>query len=108
MAMYQDEDRAAADGLRIVHEPERNRYALYRDVEGADPRLVGEAHYTLLGDDAVNFDHTLVIPELRGTGISEVLARRALTGDAVGGRRILASCWFISGYLAKHPELQRS
>ncbi|MBK0420978.1 N-acetyltransferase [Leucobacter sp. CSA2] len=104
MARYADEQQAAADGFRIVHEPEKSRYAVITG-EGDDARLVGEAHYSLIGDDAIDFDHTVVVPELRGSGLSGLLARHALTGDAAKGRRILASCWFIEGYLARHPEL---
>lgn len=117
MARYLDETAALADGISIAHQPDQTRYAVLRSgdpaagetgegTQGAE--LVGEAHYTLLGDDAINFDHTVVIPELRGTGISGLLAHRALTGSAAEGRRIQASCWFIAGYLAKHPELRRS
>ncbi len=104
MARYLDEDQAAADGFRIVHEPERSRYAIYRSGE-PENRPVGEAHYTLLGDDGIDFDHTFVRPELRKTGLSGLLAHRALTGEAPRGRRVHASCWFIEGYIARHPEL---
>lgn len=112
MASYQDEAAAAADGFTVVHQADRHRYALLQQPGGSDPdasesRVIGEAHYTLIGDDAIDFDHTVVDPSLRGTGLSGVLARRALTGTAAHGRRILASCWFIEGYLAKHPELRR-
>lgn len=125
MARYTDESQAAADGFRVVHEPERHRYALYLDPPvtqaEASPgtsedenitrpaRLVGEAHYSVFGDEVVDFDHTVVIPQLRGTGIADVLARHALSDDApdapIGHRRVAASCWFIAGYLRKHPEL---
>lgn len=105
MAFYRDEDQAAADGIRIEHQPEHQRYAVLREAEGAEPAVVGEAHYRLLGDDVIDFDHTLVVPPLRGTGLSELLARRAVTGDAAAGRRVMASCWFIRRYLAAHPEV---
>ncbi|GAB2551568.1 GNAT family N-acetyltransferase [Leucobacter ruminantium] len=104
MARYRDEDQAAADGIRIVHEPERSRYAALRG-SGDDALLIGEAHYTLLGDDAIDFDHTVVTPPMRGTGVAGLLAQRALTGEAARGRRVRASCWFIAGYLGRHPEL---
>lgn len=104
MSRYENEEQAAADGFGIVHEPERHRYAVYQRGSGED-RLIGEAHYSLLGDDVIDFDHTVVVPALRGTGLSRLLARRALTGDAIGERSVRASCWFIDGYLARHPEL---
>lgn len=104
MSTYTDESQAAADGFRIVHEPEAQRYAVLQ-TEASGDRLVGEAHYTLIGGTTINFDHTVVLPELRGTGLSGLLAHHALTGEAVGERRIVASCSYISGYLERHPEL---
>lgn len=105
MATYESEEQLAADGIRIVPEPERHRYAVYRAQDGGE-RQIGEAGYTLLGSDAVDFNHTLVIPEFRGTGVAELLAQRALTGDIASGRTIHASCSYIRLYLRRHPELQ--
>ena len=104
MARYLDEEQAKADGFTIVHEAEASRFALVR----GNGEVVGEAHYTLLGDDGIDFDHTVVDPSLRGTGLSGLLAERALTDGIVRGRRIHASCWFIEGYLQKHPHLART
>ena len=104
MARYLNEAQAAADGFTITHEPERSRYAI--TASGPDGgRVVGEAQYTLRGDDVIDFDHTVVVPELRGTGLAGLLANRAVTGEAVGQRRVEASCSFIDGYLQRHPEL---
>lgn len=125
MARYLTESQAAADGFHIVHEPEEHRFAVYArsaDHGAADGpgRLVGEAHYSLRGDASaapgaapasdssagtIDFDHTVVHPDFRGTGLSGLLAHRAVSDDIVHGRRVLASCWFIEGYLARHPEL---
>ena len=104
MARYLNEAGAAADGFTISHEPDRSRYVI--TASGADGgRVVGEAHYSLRGENVIDFDHTFVEPELRGRGLSGLLAQRAVTGEAVGDRRIVASCWFIDGYLQRHPEL---
>ena len=100
MARYLSESDARADAYEIVHQPDQHRFAL---VNG--DRELGVAHYTLLDDTGIDFDHTVVDPSLRGTGLSGVLAQRALTDEIVRGRKVLASCWFIEGYLAKHPEL---
>lgn len=101
MAKYTNETEAATDGFRVVHEPERHRFALY----GPEEKFFGEAHYSLLGDDTIDFDHTVVVPELRGTGLSGILAQHALTDDVIGERQIQASCSFIEAYLVRHPEL---
>jgi len=100
MTRYQNETEARADGFDIAHDLEGHRFVLTKD--GA---AIGEAHYSLLADDAIDFDHTVVSPEFRGTGLSGLLAEHALTDDIVTGRRVQASCWFIEEYLAKHPHL---
>lgn len=109
MARYLSTEQAEADGFSFVFEPESDRFAVYRG-EGDERRLLGEAHYTLLGEvgspgAAVDFDHTVVSPDLRGTGIGGLLAQRALTSEIPRGRAVRTSCWFIEGYLAKHPDL---
>lgn len=121
MTRYLSEEEAAADGLRIVHEPERGRFVISQsaasqanETGSADAdsveKVVGFAHYTLRDSPhgAIDFDSTFVDPSHRGTGLSELLAHRAVTDDIVTGRRILASCWFIAQYLERHPELTGS
>lgn len=99
MAKYLSEADALAAGFTITHEPESARYALY---EG--DTLKGWAHYSLR-DGALVFDHTEVDPSLRGTGLSGVLANRAFTDAFAGPHRVVATCSFMVGYLARHPEL---
>lgn len=108
MARYLDEAAAAADGIHIVHEPDAQRFALYQDVhnaEGTTRELVGEAHYSFPQKGTVDFDHTVVDPKFRGSGLSGILAHRAVTSEVAKANSVIASCWFIEGYLAKHPEL---
>lgn len=109
MPPFLNETDAAKSGYVIIHEPESQRFALYHadgDATSASRALIGEAHYSLVGETAIDFDHTVVSPEYRGTGLSGLLARHAITSETTRGKRILASCWFIEGYLAKHPELR--
>ncbi|SJN08551.1 hypothetical protein FM113_03215 [Leucobacter sp. 7(1)] len=110
MARYLTETQATADGFHIVHEPDQQRFALYAAAAEPDRRLIGEAHYSFRGaagesGTIIDFDHTVVHPDFRGTGLSGLLAHHAVTSEVVQGRRVLASCWFIEGYLARHPEL---
>ena len=100
MARYLSEADARADGFTIVHAVDRQEFVIQHD-----DRVLGEAHYTLLGETGIDFDHTEVDPSLRGSGISGLLAQRALTDGIVHGRSIRTSCWFMEGYLARHPEL---
>lgn len=103
MARYVTETEARADGYTFEHEADRHEFVIRRAGE-----VLGVAHYTLFGEGtaaaAIDFDHTEVDPALRGTGLSGVLAQRALGDEIVRGRRIRTSCWFMEGYLAKHPE----
>jgi hypothetical protein len=50
------------------------------------------------------FPHTFVPPELEGHGIAAALARRALDDARAEGARIVPACWFIDGYISRHPE----
>lgn len=104
MVTYQSEAQAVADGFRIEHQAAAQRFALLRGTEH-----LGEAHYSLAdGGDGptINFDHTFVAPELRGSGLAALLAEHALTDDVVLGRRITASCWYIREYLERNPRLR--
>lgn len=101
MARYLSEAEARADGFEVSHDPERHRFVIGREGE-----VLGTAHYTLLGDTGIDFDGTEVTPALRGTGLAAILAQRAFTDEIVRGRDIRTSCWFMEGYLARHPELQ--
>lgn len=102
MARYLTEAAAAEAGITIEHEADRQRFALY---QGTARELVGEAHYSFPSAGVVDFDHTVVDDALRGTGLAGLLAQRALTSAVARDNRVQASCWFIEGYLAKHPEL---
>lgn len=104
MARYLTEQDAAAAGITIVHEPAAQRFAIYQAGD-ADQRLVGEAHYSFPREGVVDFDHTVVDDAFRGTGLSGLLAHRAVTSEVAQANTVQASCWFIERYLAKHPEL---
>lgn len=106
MTRYESAEQAETDGIRIVFEPEASRFSVFRG-EGDDLRRLGEAHYTLVGEAGsagatIDFDHTIVGPELRGTGVAGFLAERAFSSDIIEGRAIRTSCSFMHGYRAKH------
>lgn len=103
MARFTDETAAREAGYTFIHEPERQRFV----VTGNGVEL-GEAHYTPLADGALDFDHTVVDPSLRGSGLSGLLVRHALADETVFGKPIKASCWFVAGLLNKNPELAAS
>lgn len=103
MGKYADEAAAAADDYRFVHQPDRHRFVLVHQGESGHHEL-GEAHYTLIGEEGIDFDHTEVDPSLRGTGLSGLLVRHALADPVVAGRELRASCWFVAGMLEEDPS----
>lgn len=74
-----------------------------------DGDVIGVADFRRTdGPDGVRivFPHTYVPPELEGHGIAATLARRALDDARAAGARVVPVCWFIEGYIERHPEYQ--
>ena len=65
-----------------------------------------EAHlaYREVGDDVLDFYHTFVPPECRGTGTGHKLVVAALTLARADGKKIIPSCPFVPRVIAEHPE----
>ncbi|WP_029432706.1 GNAT family N-acetyltransferase [Blastococcus sp. URHD0036] len=78
--------------------PESSRY----EIRDGDRRL-GLAAYRREGDRVV-FTHTEVEPEAEGTGVGGKLVRGALDDVRAHGRRVVAQCSFVRGWIGKHPE----
>ncbi|WP_442791381.1 GNAT family N-acetyltransferase [Micromonospora sp. NBC_01739] len=45
-------------------------------------------------------------PEYEGRGVGAALARAALDEARTANLRVLATCPFIAGWIARHPEYQ--
>lgn len=82
----------------VTDNPAESRYELY-DGE----TLAGVAAYRLAGN-TVTFTHTEVDDAYEGQGVGSLLAREALDDSRAHGRRVLARCPFISGWIARHPD----
>ena len=81
-----------------------------RDVTGksryevtADGTLAGFAEYREV-DGVRVFTHTEVFDAFEGKGIGSTLARGALDAERAAGRRIVALCPFVDGYIRRHPD----
>ena len=75
----------------------QNRFEL--DVEGA----VAFANYRVTPSTVI-ITHTETPRSLRGRGIASELVKGALELIRADGRKVVAGCSFVVGYLAKHPE----
>lgn len=100
MARYLNDQDAQADGYKVEHREAESRFVVRREEE-----VVGYAHYTILPNGTINFDGTVIDESLRGTGLAKMLMERALSDEIVKDRQVAASCWFVAGYLDKHPEV---
>jgi uncharacterized protein len=74
-----------------------NRFEL--DVDGR----TAVAYYKL-APGVITFTHTEVPQELSGRGIGSQIVRGALEAARSQGLKVVASCPFVSAYIAKHPE----
>ncbi|MFG2030597.1 GNAT family N-acetyltransferase [Streptomyces sp. NPDC048825] len=82
--------------------PESRRYEARVDGE---LKVAGVAEYIRTAE-LVAFVHTEVAPEYEGKGVGSALARTALDDARASGLRVLATCPFIAGWIARHPGYQ--
>jgi predicted GNAT family acetyltransferase len=78
--------------------PERTRYEA-----SADGELAGVAVYRDV-DGARVFTHTEVFDDYEGKGVGRALAKAALDDVRASGRKLVALCPFIAGYIERHDS----
>lgn len=91
-----------ADQLVLSHDPQRRVFEA-RDGD----QVVGEAHYTPSTSDGRAqriFDATLTLPSHRGRGVADRLVAYAIGRTVEDGIEPLATCWYVQGWLRRHPE----
>ncbi|EFQ81975.1 acetyltransferase, GNAT family [Aeromicrobium marinum DSM 15272] len=66
--------------------------------------LAGFADYLRTGE-LMAFTHTEVRSAYEGQGVGSLLARAGVEAAEAEGVKVLAICPFISGWLARHPDL---
>jgi predicted GNAT family acetyltransferase len=85
---------------RVVHEPERSRYALKRG-----DHVIGSSYYKTGSNGELVITHTEIDEDLQEKGLGSTLVRGMLddlrtSSDA----RIVPMCPFTSAFIEKHPE----
>ncbi|WP_433258876.1 GNAT family N-acetyltransferase [Streptosporangium sp. CA-135522] len=50
------------------------------------------------------YPHTVVDPEFEGRGVGSELVRVALDAARAEGVTIVPSCWFVKGWIERHPD----
>ncbi len=88
--------------VEVKDVPEAKRYEAR--IEG-ESEVAGFADY-LRTAELIAFLHTEVQPEYEGRGIGSALARTALDEARAANLRVLPTCPFFAGWIARHPEYQ--
>ncbi|HET9512713.1 MAG TPA: GNAT family N-acetyltransferase [Gemmatimonadales bacterium] len=68
----------------------------------------GEAFlaYTPVGKGVLEFYSTYVPPPARGNQVASDLVRTAMDFARERRYRIIPSCWYVQGWVERHPEYQ--
>ncbi|WP_420000083.1 GNAT family N-acetyltransferase [Streptomyces boninensis] len=88
--------------VEVSDAPESKRYEAR---VGGESKVAGVAEY-LRTTELIAFVHTEVLPEYEGKGVGGALARTALDEARAANLRVLATCPFFAGWIARHPEYQ--
>ncbi|WP_067853458.1 GNAT family N-acetyltransferase [Nocardia shimofusensis] len=84
--------------ITLTRNADKSRYEVFY---GGEP--AGFAEYEESGE-RTDFVHTEVGDAFGGKGLAGALAKYALDDAIARGKRIVATCPFIKGYIDKHPE----
>ncbi|MGV1004241.1 MAG: GNAT family N-acetyltransferase [Candidatus Nanopelagicales bacterium] len=66
-------------------------------------RTAGYAEYTETAE-VRTFTHTVIDSEFAGRGLGSQLIAGALDSERAAGRRIRATCPFVTSFLERHPD----
>ena len=83
----------------VIDNEAKHRFEL---AEGGSTAI---ASYRIEGD-TISFTHTVVPEEIEGQGVGSRLVRGALDQVREKGLRVVPLCYFVKGYIERHPEYQ--
>jgi predicted GNAT family acetyltransferase len=86
------------DSPAVEHHPALGKFTAL--VEGEEAYLL----YHPVGEKVLDFASTYTPEDLRGRGIASALVRVALDYAREQQCRVVPSCWFVKGYIQRHPE----
>ena len=86
-----------ADAPKVVMNEAERRFEV---------KLEGEVAFTeyRLVDHGIILPHTVVPEAFEGRGVGGALAKAALGYAREQGLKVIPTCPFVAGYIAKHPE----
>ena len=85
----------------VANNPDQSRYEI-----SIDGDRVGTAVYEL-GDNSINFTHTVVESDSRERGLGGTLIKNALDDVRANSTvRVIATCPFVVRWVSEHPDYQ--
>ena len=89
------------DPESVIHDPQKKMFVL--NISGHDPSFL---EYDFLDRDHSQVDmyETFVPTSLRGQGVAKVLAEAAFNWAVKNNLKLKLSCWYLEGYLKRHPS----
>jgi uncharacterized protein len=86
--------------MDVVHKPEEWRFVL--EVGGREAELT----YFTVDDNTLDYNHTFVPPDLRGSGAGGKVVRAALDYARKHGFSVRPTCSFVRAFAERHPEYE--
>lgn len=102
-----DETPAGSGAVRLVHDDDRDRFEALDGGAVVAVLQYGDEDTDPDGDAASpvrDLRSTVVAPDRSGRGIGSALVRFALDDARERDLRIRATCWFVRGWIERHPE----
>lgn len=86
--------------MMIVHSPAICRFET--TIDGHTAFL----SYQIVDEQTLNYNHTIVPPELGGQGVGTALVKFALDDARASHKKVIPSCSFVKRYIDKHSDYQ--
>lgn len=87
------------ENLEVRHNTGEDRFEVQAENQ------IAVLNYTERGN-TITFTHTGVPSALEGRGIGSKLVHAGLEYAREKGYRVVPLCWFVAGYIDRHPEYQ--
>ena len=84
----------------VQHDPAARRF--HASIEG----VVAHLDYVMRDAKTMDTTHTWTPPAARGQGIAGRLVQAALEHARGQGWRVVPSCWYVAGWIDRHPEYE--
>ena len=84
--------------MNVLHDIQHSRFVI--------PLSAGEAElvYAMVGNDAIDLQHTEVPPSDRNQGIADALVWEALAYAGKHELRVIPTCPYVQAWFRRHPE----